>query len=379
MSLPFSLSTPPGLKRAALVVLALAAALAAWIAFAPPKSQPRPADPGKPAGAKPALSVALVGARSETWPRVLAASGDIAAWQEASIGAEISNYRLTEVLVNVGDRVRKGQVLARISADTVAAEVAQTRAAVAEAEAGLAEAKANAARARQLVAAGFYSGQQATQYLTGEQTAEARLNAARARLLADELRLGQTRVLAPDDGVISARGAAIGALAQPGIELFRLIRGGRLEWRAQLPEADLARIKRGMPATLRTPDGASVAGRVREIAPTVDPRTRNGLVYVDLPAAGGALRAGMFARGEFDLGQAPALTLPQAAVLLREGYAYVFRVENGDKVAQTKVSVGRRSGERIEIVAGLDPAARVVASGAGFLADGDTVRVVAAP
>jgi hypothetical protein len=114
------------------------------------------------------------------------------------------------------------------------------------------------------------------------------------------------------------------------------------------------------------------------VGPTVDPQSRMALVYVDLPAETDAgLRAGMFARGEFDVGRAPALTLPQSAVLLREGFAFVFRIE-GDKVAQTKVAVGRRAGDLIEITAGLDEGAAVVAQGAGFLADGDTVRVVAA-
>lgn len=374
MSLP---SLPIARLKWVLSAILALAALAAWYLLHPAQPTQPAANAGKTLAAKPALSVSLIGPASESWPNVLPANGDIAAWQEASIGAEISNYRLTEVLVNVGDRVRRGQVLARISADTVAAEVAQTQAAVAEAEASLAEAKANAERARQLVAAGFYSSQQATQSITAEQTAAARLNAARARLRADELRLAQTRVSAPDDGVISARTAAVGALAQPGVELFRLIRGGRLEWRAELPEAELARVRPGMLAALTTPDGARVAGKIREIAPTVDTRTRNGMVYVDVPAGQG-LRAGMFARGEFDLGTASALTLPQTAVLLREGYAYVFRIEGKDKVAQTKIGIGRRQGERVEI-AGLDPAARVVESGVGFLSDGDTVRVVATP
>lgn len=362
----------------ALAVLVCLGAAGAWMVLQPSRPSPATPTPAPAAGVKPALSVELVTPQVAEWPRLLAANGDIVAWQEASIGAEISGYRLTEVLANVGDRVRQGQLLARIASETVAAEVAQTRAAVAEAEASLAEAKANAQRAEQLVAAGFYSRQQAIQYLTGKQTAEARLNAAHARLQADELRLAQTRVLAPHDGVISARTAAVGALTQPGVELFRLIRGGRLEWRAELPEADLARIKAGMTVKLDTPEAARVTGRVREIAPTVDTKTRNGLVYVDLSGAAG-LRAGMFARGEFDLGASPALSVPQSAVLLRDGFAYVFRSEAANKVAQTKVTLGRRAGERIEIVAGLDPAARIVAAGAGFLADGDSVRVIAAP
>ena len=111
------------------------------------------------------------------------------------------------------------------------------------------------------------------------------------------------------------------------------------------------------------------------IAPTVDAQTRNALVYVDLPSHAD-IRAGMFARGEFRLGQSPALTIPQSALLLREGFSYVFRVDR-DKVSQTKITTGRRNGERIEVF-GLDPQAQVVASGAGFLADGDTVTIVAA-
>jgi RND family efflux transporter MFP subunit len=242
----------------------------------------------------------------------------------------------------------------------------------------LAEARANGDRARQLQATGFLSAQQITQYLTAEKAALARLNAARARLQADELRLAQTYVRAPDAGVISARTATVGSLAQPGQELFRLIRGSRLEWRAEASAADLAKLQPGMAATLVTPEGKRVHGRVRMVAPTVDPQTLNGLVYVDLPVAetGNALRAGTFARGQFELGPAPAMTLPQSAVVLRDGFAYVFRLEHGNRVAQTKVEVGRRSGERIEIVSGIDAGVRVVASGAGFLADGDIVRVV---
>jgi HlyD family secretion protein len=332
----------------------------------------------KAAAAKPALTVSATTPQRQDWPQTLSANGNIAAWQEAVIGAENSSLRLTEVLVNVGDTVKKGQLLARVASETVEAELAQSRAAVTEAQATLAEARANADRARLLQPKGVISAQQFNQLVTAEQTAAARLASAQARVRTDEVRLAQMRVVAPDDGVISARAATVGSLTQPGQELFRLIRGGRIEWRAEVTADELGRLRPGTPAVLLAPDGARVSGKVRMVAPTVDPQTRNALVYVDLPtpAAGGALRAGMFARGEFELGPATALTLPQSAVLLREGFAYVFRIE-GDKVAQTKVSVGRRAGERIEITGGLEPGASVVAQGAGFLADGDTVRVVA--
>lgn len=311
----------------------------------------------------------------------LAANGNIVAWQEAVIGPEIGGNRLVEVLVNVGDTVRKGQLLARIASDTVAADLAQSKAALAETQAQAAEARANAERARQIEATGALSAQQISQYVTAEQTALARVDAARAKVQADELRLAQTRVAAPDDGVVSARTATVGSLAQPGQELFRLIRGGRLEWRAEVTAAELMRIRPGLAATLVTPGGQTVAGRVRTVAPTVDPQTRTALVYVDLPAGAAAAgaRAGMFARGSFELGRASALSLPQTAVIQREGFSYAFRVDEASRVVQTKVEVGRRSGDRIEITAGLTPQTRVVASGVGFLADGDRVRVVDAP
>ena len=144
---------------------------------------------------------------------------------------------------------------------------------------------------------------------------------------------------------------------------------------AELPAADLAQVRPGMPATLTSPAGQPVTGKVRAVAPSVDPQTRNGLVYVDLPPTA-AVRAGMFARGEFELGRSPAVTLPQTAVVLREGFAYVYRLEGEDRVAQTKVKTGRQRGDAIEILDGLADGVRVVASGAGFLADGDRVQVV---
>lgn len=333
----------------------------------------KPADSAPPA--KPALTVSLIAPQSSEWPTFLPANGNVVAWQEAVIGAEVANYRIAEVRVQVGDRVRRGDVLARIADDTVASELAEAEAAVAEAEAAAAEAAANAVRARELRAQGFYSAQLDAQYQSTDRRAAARLAAARARQQAARLKLDKTAVRAPDDGVISARHATVGSLTQSGEELFRLIRGGRLEWRAEVPSADLLRVPVGTPARLTGPTGETVGGTVRSVAPSVDAQTRNGLIYVDLPA-NDAVRAGMFARGEFELARSPALTLPQTAVVLREGFAYVFRLEGADRVAQTKVELGRRQGERVEIVAGLAPEARVVASGVGFLADGDVVRVV---
>ncbi len=366
----------PSRIAAAAVAAALLAAAGVW--FLSGRSQDAaPAAKGADAP-KPALSVTAVTAEPAEWAQTLAANGNIAAWQEAVIGSEISGQRLTEVLVNVGDRVKKGQVLARVDDDTISAELAQSRAALAEAQAMAAEAVANADRARQMGPQGAFTKQQITQYFTAEKTAASRVVAARAKVQADELRLAHTRVLSPDDGVISARAATVGSLTQPGQELFRLIRGGRLEWRAEVIASELGRILPGLAVHVTPPgaaNGTRIEGRVRMVAPTVDPQTRNAIVYVDLPADSPA-RAGMFARGEFQLGAGSAMTLPQSAVLLRDGFSYVHRIGPDGKVAQVKVTTGRRSADRVEITSGLEPGTRVVASGGAFLADGDSVRVV---
>lgn len=344
---------------------------------APTAGAQAPAAASAAAAARPALTVTVATPQRADWPLSLPAAGNIVAWQEALIGAEGAGGRIVELPVQVGEVVRKGQLLARLQSDTVAADLAQTRAALAEAQAVLAEAQANAGRARELQAQGMISAQGAVQALTTEQTARARVDAARARVAADELRLNQTRVLAPDAGVVSARSATVGAVAAPGQELFKLIRQQRLEWRAEVPAADLGRIRPGQPAWLITPGGQRVAGQVRIVAPTVDVASRNGIVHVDL-ATGSDARAGMFARGELQFGQASGLSLPQSAVLLRDGHAVVMQVGADERVSARKVSVGRRQGDRVELTAGLAADARVVASGGAFLADGDRVKVVSA-
>ncbi len=332
---------------------------------------------------KPALTVTTTLPQRVSLPVRLAANGNIAAWQEASVGTESGGLRLTEVRVNVGDRVQKGQVLATFAAETLGAEAAQARASLGEAEANAANAAADAERARSLQATGALSASQINQYVTAEKTARARVEAARALYNAQQVRLGQTQVRAPDSGIISARLATVGAVVGSGAELFRLIRQGRLEWRAEVTATELGRITTGTTALITAASGARLAGRVRTIGPTVDPQTRAALVYVDLtplpgPASGSA-RAGMFARGEFDLGAVPALTVPQPAIVVRDGFSYVYRVNPDNRVSQLKVQTGRFEAGRVEITSGLPADARLVANGAGFLNDGDLVRLVEAP
>ncbi len=367
-------------KRARRLLVLGAAALGATAAAFVATAQDKKANTTAP---RPALTVSVVTPQQGSAPIALAANGSLAAWQEASIGAEAGGQRLVEVRASVGDRVKKGQVLAVFATESLDAAAAQARASVAEAEAAAAEAAANAERARVLQPSGAMSASQINQYLTAEKTAQARVQAARANYESQAVRLSQSRVLAPDDGIISARNATVGAVVGNGTELFRLIRQGRLEWRAEVTSAELGRIGPGTLATVIAASGTQLRGRVRTIGPTVDPQTRNGVVYVDVtpvatPGQPARAMAGMFARGEFQLGASNALTVPQTALVVRDGFSYVMRLGEGDRVASVKVQVGRMVGDRVELTGGLDASARIVASGGSFLSDGDLVRVAAA-
>ncbi|CAN7416287.1 efflux RND transporter periplasmic adaptor subunit [Pseudoxanthomonas sp. LjRoot143] len=332
-----------------------------------------------PADPAPVLSVSLTRPSIDTLPVRVPASGSIAAWQEASIGADTDALRLTEVRVNVGDSVRRDQILATFDPALVEADVAEAVAAVAVAQAQSLEAAGNARRATLLDGSGAMSRQQVEQYVAASAVAQARLQAARATEQRQRKRLAQTRVLAPADGIVTVRTATVGAVVPAGQELFRMIKDGRLEWRAAVAVADLDALAVGQDVRIRLPGHDEVRGTLRMIAPDIDTQTRSGLVYVDLPRHD-ALRAGAFVTGHIDVREAATLTLPQGAVLLRDGFHYVMRVGPASDVVAKKVAVGRRIGDRIEIVSGLAATDAVIAAGLGFLSEGDTVRVVdAAP
>ena len=340
-----------------------------------------PAQDKPAAAARPALTVTTVQPQSQVLPQVLLAHGSIAAWQEALVGAEANGLKLVEVKVNVGDVVARGDLLALLQSDTLRAELVQSRALLAEAEAAAQEARAQAERSRSLQQQGFFSNAQLSAAQASEAVAQARVQSARAAVGLGELRLAQTEVRAPDAGVISARQATLGAVVGAGSELFRLIRQGRLEWRAEVTAADLPKVRTGAPVRVKTASGLEVSGRVRVLAPSADPQTRNALIYVDLVRPKGsasALMPGMFASGQIGLGSSQALTVPQTAVVVRDGMSYVYLVGAQDRVAQVKVQTGRLVGDRLEVLSALAADARVVASGGAFLNHGDTVRVVSA-
>ncbi|WP_439519029.1 efflux RND transporter periplasmic adaptor subunit [Hydrogenophaga sp.] len=354
--------------------LALVLVVVFWVFLKNPADATPPAEAGA-TGPRPSLTVTVQKPTRASLPISLQANGDISAWQEASVGAEVNGLRLATVNVNVGDVVRKGQVLAVFASETTRADSLQSKASVMQAEASYENAKADADRARSIQDTGALSRSQVAQYLTQEKVARAQWEAAKAGLEANEVRLGNTKVLAPDDGIISARAATVGSVVAPGQELFRLVRQGRMEWRAEVTPSEVGRIRVGQKAQVTAATGLEISGQVRAIAPSANPQTRNILVFVDLPKHND-LKSGTFAKGRFDLGQSEALTVASESVVVRDGSNYVFVIDDQSKASQRKVQTGRRVGERVEILEGLKAEESVAVQGAGFLNEADLVKVV---
>ena len=316
-----------------------------------------------------ALTVTASVPRHAVWPTILEVPGAIAAWQEAIISPQISGYQLTEILVNVGDQVKKGQVLARINQALLRADEALLIA-------NFEQAEANHKRAVTLKSNGFISDQNILQLETQVKTTRALLDAKR-------LQLRYTDVTAPDDGAISARNATLGSIATTGQELFRLVRQNRLEWRGELSARQLTLIRPGQAVQLTLPNGANAVATVRQAAPTLNTDSRLAFVYADIDANSEA-RAGMYGTGRIVIGDAPALAVLAEAVVLRDGRTYVLELmptdggskDNTAKVSLRPVEVGRREGAELEILSGLPDTAKLAVRGSGFLNDGDLVRVV---
>lgn len=325
---------------------------------------------------KSAMTVTTAQVQLQTMPQAAEAQGQIAPWQEAIISARVSGLTLTDLQVQVGDRVKRGQILARFDARSVNAELTQARANLAQATANAVQAAANRDRTLRMQGKGAVSEQEQQLAQTQAEMAEAQRQMAAAQVTTQEIRLQDCEVRAVDDGVISARNATLGQVAQAGTELFRLIRQERLEWQAELNSQQMARVQPGQSVVINLPGGNQVSGTVRQLAPSMNNNSRLGLAYVDLQP-GSAARAGMYVSGMIDLDQRESLVVPAEAVVLRDGRSSVFRMGDDKKVIQIPVETGRRNGTMIEIAQGVAVGDRIAVRGAGFLADGDLVEQVA--
>jgi RND family efflux transporter MFP subunit len=349
---------PRSTTYVAISAVSTAALAAAWFAL-----RPRHADETSAIGPTPTSTVTVARPASAVWPTTLNASGAVAAWEEASIGAQVGGYRLVEVSVNVGDQVAKGQVLARFDRALLQADGARLKASDEQA-------KANEQRSLRLQKSNAISDRDVLQDVTQAKTTDALLESNR-------LQLRYTEVLASDDGVISSRTATLGAVVPVGQELFRLIRQNRLEWRGELTAAQLAHVETGQSVELTLPGGGGATATVRQTAPSLDPQTRLGIVYADI-APGSRARAGMYVDGRVVIGQSEALVIPAESVTIRDGRSYVLKLMDAGatpRVSLRSVTVGLRRRSELQIVNGVERDDRLVVRGAGFLNEGDLVRV----
>jgi HlyD family secretion protein len=351
--------------------MAVLAASTVFLMHRPAAAQAKPTRPAA------SMTVNVVSPTSVTFDRTIAATGTIRARDELVVGSDAAGVRLIEVLVDVGSPVRQGQLLARGDDALLRAQLAQADASVRQAQVELELAGDNLRRAEQLEAKGFYSSEAVQTRRSSAETAAAKVDVARAQRQELEVQLGHTRILAPATGVIATKTATVGAVIQPGTELFRLIRDAEVEWRAELPSHSLMKIETGAAARITLDDGRVVDTRVRLVAPTIDANTRNGLVHVllrkDTP-----FKAGAHAKGEILIGSQQTLAVPENAVFMRDGYPFVYVVDNEQTARLTRIQTGERQRGLVEVTSGLQPALQVVTTGAGFVKDGDVVRVASA-
>jgi HlyD family secretion protein len=408
-------TSPPAKKNRGLLPLVISLGVLSLGAFALYTSTSNKPKESPPVSApRPSLTVTVQPASSRSFPKTLSVSGSLAAWDELPIAAEASGLRIENIYVDEGDRVRKGQVLATLNDRLLKAQVSQSEARVSKAKSGIRqqqaaireaealkiEADRNFKRYDNLVREGAISQQEAQSRGTSAATTQARVDsarqnlavaqsdlmAARADLEEFKARMLQTRILAPDNGFISKRQAKLGSVtsgaATSSSALFTMVRDGRIELNAEVSELDLPGIRSGQAVSITSDADPSrrYTGRVREIAPIVDAQTRIGLVRISLPP-NPELRPGMFVRGALSLGSAPALVVPETALLFKESKPFVFVLKGEPRQNSTaqavarSIQTGARTGGFVEVRSGLRAGEQIILSGAGYLKDGDTVRI----
>lgn len=327
------------------------------------------------------LSVETVTPSQDNIGNTLSADGTIGAKDIANVSAKVNGVAIERILVEEGQRVKAGQLLASFDTDAMEQQVLQAEADVAEAEATLANATADAVRVLPLIDIDAISKQEADRYRTAKLQAQAALQASRARLSTQRLSVSNANVVAPVSGVISEKMAEVGMVAG-GDPLFTIIKGGVLEWRADVDPKLIGEVNVGTPVQVSLPGGDSVMGQVSRIAPTAD-NNRQITIYASL-AANAKVRAGMYQTGAFLLGNTSAQTVPNSAIVSNDGYDYVMLItnivtkdgQNIGRIKQQRVTLGERFGDNVAVIDPLPAESRLVKQGGSFLNDGDLVRIV---
>ena len=362
-------------RIAAIVLAVLAVAVVLFLLFGGGHGDQK-AESAAGGGGASSQTVTVATATTQSLARTVTASGTVSAWEEVPVGAETGGLTATAVLTDEGRYVQQGQVLVQLNDTLLRAQLRQQDAAVASAEANLAQADNALARAQELRERGFLSQAGLDTAVAQQATAQANLNAASAGRAETRARVNQAAIRAPVSGLVISRSVTRGQIVSPGTELFRIVRDGRLELDAQVPETEIALIRSGQSARVSSDDVGQTSGSVRIVTPEVDSQTRLGIARISL-ASGGGLRPGMFARAEIDVGAQAAVVVPTAAILYRENRAGVFVLADGGVARFQEVTIRSRTND-FTAVDGLAAGTRVVVEGAGFLGDGDRVTVAPA-
>ena len=362
-----------------------------------------------PAAPKPdhaALTVTVGPVETRRMAETLQVNGSLVPWEDLAIGTESTGLSIVRILADEGDHVTAGQLLAKLDDAIILAQlkenqaqieharatIGQQDAAIAEAEANVKSASHDLSRAQELIKTNSITLQTTEQREATARTADARLNSARmgravsqadltvAEATRTELmaRFAQTEIRAPADGIVSRRTARIGniVIGAGNDVLFRMVRDGILELDANVPDRMMARLVAGQRVRLAATgsDGKPIFGTVRAVAPLVDPTTRMGIAHIRFPIEA-ALRAGMFVSGDLMLAERDTVAVPESSILVKDGKPVVFALADGNLVTEKPVETGLRMDGRVAILKGLEPGDRIVHAGAGFLKDGDKVRV----
>ncbi|WP_293317445.1 efflux RND transporter periplasmic adaptor subunit [Phenylobacterium sp.] len=363
------IKTSPATRRKApaalIVMIAGALALAACSEDAPRETAEQQAR---------AVTVVPVAARSITGS--VAASGPLVPREEAAVSAEIAGFRVARVLVEPGAYVRKGQTLAVLDGALLQSQLQQQEAALAQAEVQAEQAESQAARVEGLVDQGVLSNEQIEQRQFQARTARAQVRAQAAGLADLRARQARLSVSAPVSGLVLSRNVRPGDQSGAGTQpWFVIARDGQIELRADVSEADLARIRQGQSVQVTLQNGETVLGKVRLVSPQVNAQTQLGTVWISLPSRP-SIRAGGFASADFQGGGDASLTVPETAVRYDGDGASVMVVGDDNRVKRVAVSTGARGGGLVELVRGPPAGSLVVESAGSFLLENDLVRPV---
>jgi len=305
----------------------------------------------------------------------LAASGDLVPREEAAVLPEVTGYRVSKVLVDVGDTVKQGQTLVTLDPALIQAQLAQAEAVAAQAQVQSQQAADQANRVKDLDSAGVLSQEAIEQRRFQARAAQATANAQAAALKDLRTRINKLSVTAPVAGLVLERTVRPGDMSATAASTpwFRLARDSEVELAAQLSEDDLAKIRPGVHAEVTLPSGETVQGVVRLVSPQIDNTTKLGVVRIHLPV-GRNIRAGGYGRAVFNEVSGSALAAPETAVRYDADGASVMVVGADNRVKHFPVLTGQRGGGYVQLVKGPPVGSRIVQNAAAFLLDGDLVK-----